>query len=93
MRLGWFFELLSLLVFLYQIALLIYFVIGFVKPAQSPFTHFLSRIIEPVLTPLRRILSNVLPANWQRMDWSPVAAWLLLWLARELLEILRRIFG
>ena len=89
----WFFDLLLLALFLYQVALLIYFVIGFIKPAQSPFTQFLNRIIEPVLTPLRRLLANILPANWQRMDWSPLAAWVLIWLARELLEILRRIFG
>ncbi len=89
----WFFDLLLLATFLYQVALLIYFLIGFIKPAQSPFTQFLSRIIEPVLTPLRRILAKVLPANWQRMDWSPLAAWVVIWLTRELLEILRRIFG
>ena len=89
----WLFDLLLLATFLYQVALLIYFVIAFVKPDQSPFTHFLHGIIEPVLTPLRRLLAKVLPANWQRMDWSPLAAWFVIWLTRELLEILRRIFS
>lgn len=89
----WLIDLLSLALFLYQIALLIYFAIGYVKPAQSPFTQFLYRIVEPVLTPLRRLLANILPSNWQRMDWSPLAALLLVWMARELLDILRRLFS
>jgi uncharacterized protein YggT (Ycf19 family) len=90
--LRWFFELLSLAAFLYQIALLIYFAIGFINPAQSPFTHFLNRIVEPLLIPLRRILANALPSNWQRVDWSPLAAMLVMWIVRELLGILGRIF-
>lgn len=89
----WFFELLSLAAFLYQLAVLIYFAIGFINPAQSSFTHFLNRIVEPLLIPLRRILANILPANWQRMDWSPLAAWLVIWMVRELLGILGRMFG
>jgi uncharacterized protein YggT (Ycf19 family) len=91
--LRWFFELLSLAAFLYQLAVLIYFAIGFINPAQSGFTHFLNRIVEPLLIPLRRILANILPANWQRMDWSPLAAWLVIWMVRELLGILGRMFG
>jgi uncharacterized protein YggT (Ycf19 family) len=91
--LRWFFELLSLAAFLYQVALLIYFAIGLINPAQSAFTHFLNRIVEPLLIPLRRILANILPANWQRMDWSPLAAWLVIWMVRELLGILGRMFG
>jgi uncharacterized protein YggT (Ycf19 family) len=90
--LRWFFELLSLAAFLYQIAVLIYFAIGFINPAQSPFTHFLNRIVEPLLIPLRRILANILPASWQRMDWSPLAAWLVIWMVRELLGILGSFF-
>ena len=89
----WFFNLLLLLTFFYQVALLIYFAIGYIKPAQSRFTHFLSRIIEPLLVPLRRILTNVLPSNWQRLDWSPVAALLVIWLVREFLTTLARMFG
>lgn len=88
----WFFELLSLAAFLYQVALFVYFAVGFIKPAQSPFTHFLNRIVEPVLIPLRRILANVLPANWQRLDWSPLVAGLIMSLVRQLLDILSRIF-
>ncbi len=88
----WLFELLSLAAFLYQIALIAYFVIGFIKPAQSPFTRFLNRIVEPVLVPVRRILANMLPANWQRLDWSPLAAGLAISLVRQLLDILARIF-
>ena len=89
----WFFDLLLLLTFLYQVALIVYFAIGYIRPAQSRFTHFLNRIIEPVLIPLRRFLANVLPSNWQRLDWSPVAALLVIWLVREFLTILSRIFG
>ena len=88
----WFFDLLSLIVFAYSLALLAYFLISFIKPAQSPFTQFLNKMVEPVLTPLRRVLANILPASWQRVDWSPVAAWLLIGLVNQLLEILRRLF-
>ncbi len=86
------FELLSLAAFLYQIALVIYFAIGYIKPAQSPFTQFLYRLVEPVLIPIRRLLARILPANWQRIDWSPLAAWLLVRFLREFLDILRRLF-
>lgn len=89
----WLVNLLLLLTFFYQIALLVYFAIGYVKPAQSRLTLFLSRIIEPVLVPLRRILTKVLPSNWQRLDWSPVAALLVVWLVREFLITLLRMFG
>ncbi len=87
------FNLLSFLAYLYQIVLVLYFILAFVKPAQSPFTQFLNRIVEPVLVPLRRLLAKILPANWQRLDWSPVAAWVLVWFFRELLTQLRLLFA
>ncbi len=87
------FNLLSFLAYLYQIVLVLYFILAFVKPAQSSFTQFLNRIVEPVLVPLRRLLAKILPANWQRLDWSPVAAWVLLWFIRELLTQLRLLFA
>ena len=85
------FDLLLLAAWLYQIVLVIYLVLSFVRPGQSAITQFFNRIVEPVLAPLRRILAKVLPAQWNRMDWSPVAAWILLWVLRQLLGLLRAI--
>lgn len=86
------FNLLSLLALLYQIALGAYFLLAFVKPAQSPLTQFLNRIVEPLLVPLRRLLARILPPGWQVLDWSPVAALVLVWFVREFLTQLRLIF-
>ncbi len=80
-----FFQLLRLAAWLFEIALLIYVVLSFVKPAQSAATQWLNRIVEPVLVPLRRLLAKYLPEQWRQVDWSPVAALILVWLVEKFL--------
>lgn len=73
---------------LFDLALLIYVIISWLKPASNQWIELLRRIVEPVLTPIRRILVAKLPARWQIVDWSPVAAWLLIAIIQRLLAIL-----
>ena len=73
---------------LFDLALLIYVIISWLKPASNQGIELLRRIVEPVLTPIRRVLVAKLPARWQIVDWSPVAAWLLIAIIQRLLAIL-----
>lgn len=79
------FNLLRLITWLYQLALLAYVVLSWIAPTKTTFMQQLARIIEPVLIPLRRLMGKYIPSQWMRVDWSPLAAWALVWLARVIL--------
>ena len=83
------FRILYLLLWLFDVALLIYVALSWLRPAANRWTELLRKIVEPVLTPIRRILAEKLPPRWQILDWSPLAAWLLVELVRYLLSMLR----
>lgn len=76
---------------LFDVALLLYVLLSWLRPAANRWTELLRGVVEPVLTPIRRVLVAKLPARWQIFDWSPVVAWLLLeivgWLLNRLLVI------
>ena len=80
------YQLLDLALSLFDLALLIYVLLSWLRPAANQWTELLRRIVEPVLTPIRRVLMARLPARWQIMDWSPMAAWLLIEIIRRVLE-------
>lgn len=80
---GW---LINLLLNLYTIAIVVYVILSWVKPAANRWTELLRSIVEPVLNPIRRLLQQHLPTQWQVVDWSPLAAWLLISLLRSLLS-------
>lgn len=85
------YRLIRLAMWLFDVALLLYVVLSWLRPAANRWTELLRRVVEPVLTPIRRVLMEKLPARWQIFDWSPVVAWLLVeligWLLNSLLAI------
>lgn len=60
---------------------------GFLPPSNK-LVRILRMITEPVLNPCRRLLMRVLPYNWRRFDFSPVAAILLIQLVIFILNII-----
>ncbi len=83
------FRLLYLVLWLFDVALLIYVAMSWLRPTANRWTELLRKIVEPVLNPIRRILVEKLPPRWQILDWSPLVAWLLVELVRYLLSMLR----
>ena len=77
-------SLINLLLSLYSLAVVIYIFISLVKPAANRWTELLRGIVEPVLTPVRRLLQQHLPSQWQVVDWSPMVLLLLIWVAKNL---------
>lgn len=61
-------------IYLFEIALLIYMIYPYFSKVRSTFYQLLSRICEPVLSPIRDILNKYLPVKWQRIDLSPLVA-------------------
>ena len=64
-------------VYLFELALVIYTVYPFFSKVRSTFYQTLSGICEPILIPIRRLLTRYLPRKWQRIDFSPLIAILL----------------
>ncbi len=76
---------LNTLLDLFGILLLVYVVLSWLRLPANRWTTLLSRIVEPVLEPVRRLLRRILPPQAQIMDWSPLAVWLLLRIAQRVL--------
>ena len=83
------FRILYLALWLFDVALLIYVAMSWLRPTANRWTELLRKIVEPVLNPIRRILVEKLPPRLQIFDWSPLVAWLLVELVRYLLGTLR----
>ena len=83
------FRILYLALWLFDVALLIYVAMSWLRPTANRWTELLRKIVEPVLNPIRRILVEKLPPRWQIFDWYPLVAWLLVELVRYLLSTLR----
>ena len=83
------FRILYLALWLFDVALLIYVAMSWLRPTANRWTELLRKIVEPVLNPIRRILVEKLPPRWQIFDWAPLVTWLLVELVRYLLSTLR----
>lgn len=83
------FRILYLILWLFDVALLVYVAMSWLRPTANRWTELLRKIVEPVLNPIRRVLVEKLPPRWQLLDWSPLVAWLLVELVRYLLSTLR----
>ena len=83
------FRILYLALWLFDVALLIYVAMSWLRPTANRWTELLRKIVEPVLNPIRRILVEKLPPRWQIFVWSPPVAWLLVERVRYLLSTLR----
>jgi YggT family protein len=74
---------------LFNILLLIYVLLSWIRPVQNKWTELVRSLVEPVLTPVRRFLQKNVPNLMGTFDWSPVALWLLISLIRQILSPLR----
>ena len=72
---------------LYSYVLLFYCVMSWLPAVrQSPLGDLISRLTEPVLTPIRRVLSRYVRSGM--FDWSPVAAFVLIYVLRSIISAL-----
>ena len=78
---GW---LINLLLSIYSTVIVVYVILSLIKPTANRWTELLRSLVEPVLGPIRRLLQRYLPAQWQVIDWSPVAALLLIRILKSL---------
>ena len=58
---------------IYKLLVLVHFILTLVKVPENKWTSLLSSITEPVLGPVRKLVNQYLPKNWQICDWSPLA--------------------
>ena len=85
-------KLLQLIKWVFEVSLLLYVAISWLAIPANRWTELLRGFVEPVLTPIRAVLTEKLPARFQILDWSPVVAWLLAELVYSLLYNLLAIF-
>ena len=76
---------------LYKLAVIAYVAISWLRLPANKWTELLRLLVEPVLTPIRRLLVRRLPSNWQMLDWSPAALLLLLEILGSVLRVV--LFG
>ena len=67
---------------------LIYSLLSTLLSLYETVRFLVRRLVGPVLEPARRVLLRSLPARWQIIDWSVLALWLLIGLARRVLMML-----
>lgn len=82
------YSVLSMLLSLYEVVLFIYVVLSWIHPAANKWTELVRSLVEPGLAPIRRLLRQHLPVRWQIMDWSVLALWLLIGIARRVLMMI-----
>ena len=80
------YSVLDTLISLFSLALLVYCIISWFYPVRNKWTELLRTVVETVLNPVRRLLAQHVPQRWQLMDFSPIAAWLLLALLRQMMR-------
>ena len=85
-------KLLQLVKWVFEVSLLLYVAISWLSIPANRWTELLRGLVEPVLTPIRAVLTEKLPVRFQILDWSPVVAWLLAELVYSLLYNLLAIF-
>lgn len=81
--------LISTVLGLYELLVLAYVVIQLLKVTPNQWTVLLTRVVEPVLTPIRGFLNARLPDRFRILDWSPVVVWVGIWLVQRLIALLR----
>lgn len=74
---------------LFDMLVLAWVILSLVKPGANRWTVLVSRLVEPVLTPVRGFLNAKLPAKWQILDWSPLAVWIVSGLLQRFISLLR----
>lgn len=69
----------------YKLLIVAYCIISLMKIPANKWTELLRSVIEPLLVPLRKLLAQYLPKQWQILDWSPVALILLVTIVQWIL--------
>ena len=69
----------------YKLAVIAYCVISLMGVNANKWTELLRSIVEPLLIPIRKLLAQHLPRQWQIIDWSPVVLILLVSLVQWVL--------
>ena len=79
------YSLLDVAISLFSLALLAYCIISWFYPARTKWTELLRSVVEPLLLPIRKLLAQYLPKQWQIIDWSPVVLIILVSLVQWIL--------
>lgn len=82
---GILFGLIEGLLDVYKLLIIVYCLISLLKTSANKWTELLRSIIEPLLTPIRKLVAQHLPQNWQIIDWSPVVLFILVNIVQWLL--------
>lgn len=69
----------------FELALIAYVLLSWIRPSANRWTELLRNVVEPVLKPVRRFLVAKLPRQYQFIDWSPLVVFLALSLIRRML--------
>ena len=86
------YKLVQLAFSLYELAILLYVLLSWLRPAANRWTELLRSVVEPLLTPIRRLLIAKLPTSLQIFDLSPVLALLVISIARQIVGSILGIF-
>ena len=62
----------------FDLMLIIHCAASWVHLEPNPVTDFIAQVVEPVLSPLRRVLARYLPPLTRPVDWTPAVLILLL---------------
>lgn len=81
------FGLISFLLDIFKLLVIVHGVLMLVKLPANKWTTLLASVMEPLLNPLRLLLSRYLPRNWQIADWSPLAMLILVAVVQWVLRI------
>lgn len=82
---GFLFGLIEGLLDVYKLMIIAYCIISLLNIAANKWTELLRSVIEPLLTPIRRLLAQHLPKQWQILDWSPAVLFILVTIVQWLL--------
>lgn len=82
---GFIFGLINGLLDVYKLLIIVYCIISLMKISANKWTELLRSIIEPLLVPIRKLLAQYLPKNWQIIDWSPAVLYILVTIVQWIL--------
>ncbi len=82
---GFLFGLIEGLLDVYKLLIIVYCLISLLHISANKWTELLRSIIEPLLVPIRKLLAQYLPTNWQIIDWSPAVLFILVTIVQWLL--------
>jgi len=83
---GFIFGLITTILVLYNLLVLVHFILELVKVPQNKWTELLRSIVEPALKPTRELLKKIFPKMDEKgIDWSPLALFVIISVACAIL--------